>query len=201
SHAGVDGAGNTVVARQHRVNAPGGRAQVHGACIPVVARGALHRRRHAASAHRVEQRSAIPAGDAVIVATVTLVVVIALVVVALIVAVTLIVRHAERDLPRADTTERVGCVEEDVIHAPVALAFALDQHGGLVRADAAGIGTAAAVDGLVLADRVDRDRDGIAVGIDYAIHRDRHRLVVRRAGRGRNAEPPVADRRPDGGGD
>src|SRR5262249_7162495 len=152
------------------MNAPGRRAQVHGARIPIVARDALHRRRHAARAHRVEQRSAIPARAAVVVAAVVapLVVVIALVVVALIalaVTMTLIVRHTDRHLARADATEGVGRVEEDVIHAPVALAVALDQHGGLVRADAAGIGAAAAVDGLVLADRVDRDRDGIAVGI------------------------------------
>src|SRR5262249_57848943 len=37
SDAGIDGAGNTVVAGQRRVNAPGRRAQVHGARIPVVA--------------------------------------------------------------------------------------------------------------------------------------------------------------------
>src|SRR5262249_23911430 len=108
-HAGIDGAGNTVVTRQRRVNAPGRRAQVHGARIPSVARDALHRRRHAARAHRVEQRSAIPARAAVVA---PLVVVIALVVVALIVALavamTLIVRHADRHLPRADTTEGVG---------------------------------------------------------------------------------------------
>src|SRR5262249_19158320 len=134
-----------------------------------------------------------------------LVVVIALVVVALIVALavamTLIVRHADRHLPRADTTEGVGRVEEDVIHATVALAVALDQHGGLVRADAAGIGAAAAVDGLVLADRVDRDGDRIAVGIDHAVHRDRHGLVVRRPGRGRTGERPVTDGRPIEGDD
>src|SRR5262249_9368521 len=155
------------------MNAPGRRAQVHGARIPVVARDALHRRWHAARAHRVEQRSAIAARAAVVVATMTLVIIIALVVVALIVAVTLIVRHADRHLPPAHPTEGGGRVEEDVIHATVALAVALDQHGGLVSADAAGIGAAAAVDGLVLADRVDRDRDGIAVGIDHAVHRDR----------------------------
>src|SRR5262249_1183574 len=182
------------------MNAPGRRAQVHGARIPVVARAALHRRGHAARAHRVEQRSAIPAGGAVVVATVTLVVVIALVVVALIVslavAMTLIVRYAERHLARADTTEGVGCVEEDVIHAPVALAVALDQHGGLVGADAARIGTAAAVDGLGLADRVDRDRDGIAVGIDHPVHGERDRLVVGWPGRTRNRERPVTNGRP-----